>query len=208
MACFRMSATDLSVEAAKYLSSAKSLLNASAVRYGTVNMVMSFVQPAYVLSPFDEKLKVLTVAISWGVRWSLVLWGLSGIGLRHCRRIQPNASGKPPSTYKSRYTCSTWNSSACGVPAHTWSMRLLAPVSLDSLSLLFAANVWAVAVWKARRLVCALRMAVMSAGMSMPPGAVAGEASACASDRRAPRGGEEREGLVLGLQYPQLLPHP
>ena len=68
-----MSATDLSVAASKYSSLARSLFMASAVRHGTAKMVLPFVHPAKVLSQLEEKLKVLTVAISCGVMWMLVL---------------------------------------------------------------------------------------------------------------------------------------
>ena len=65
--CFRISATDFTVEASKYDSSAASSFISSNERHGVANGVIPLVHPAYVLSPLAEKFMVLTVAMSWGV---------------------------------------------------------------------------------------------------------------------------------------------
>ncbi len=81
----------------------------------------------------------------------LVLWGLSGIDLRRLLRIQPNASAVTPLVSMSRNTGSGTNESPSASPAHAWRISFLAAMSLESLSLPFAANACAVAVWKAMK---------------------------------------------------------
>jgi hypothetical protein len=81
----------------------------------------------------------------------LVLWGLSGIDLRRLLRIQPNASAVPPLVSISQNTGSGTNESPYASPVHAWRIRFLVAVSLESLSLPFAANACAVAVWKAMK---------------------------------------------------------
>jgi hypothetical protein len=81
----------------------------------------------------------------------LVLCAFSGIDLRRLLRIQPNASTVPPSVSMSRNTGSATNASPSASPAHAWRILFFAAVSLESLSLPFAANAWAVVVWKAMK---------------------------------------------------------
>ncbi len=81
----------------------------------------------------------------------LVLWGLSRIDLRRLLRIRPNASAVPPLVSISQNTGSGTDESPYASPAHTWRIPFLAAMSLESLSLPFAANACAVAVWKAMK---------------------------------------------------------
>jgi hypothetical protein len=57
----------------------------------------------------------------------------------------------PPLVSISQNTGSGTNESPFTFPAHAWRIRFLAAVSLKSLSLPFAANACAVAMWKAMK---------------------------------------------------------
>jgi hypothetical protein len=119
----------------------------------TAKKVIPLVHPAYVLSPLEEKLKVLTVSTKWGVTQIFDLCKVRGAGLRRQRRMRPRASVVLPLISISKYTGGVLKAGEIPHPKQAWRILFFATVIFASLSLPpLDARAWAIAIVKAMRL--------------------------------------------------------